>query len=232
MGRAPSTLYTFRYRARNIFGWSDDYSDVATIATIIAPEAMDPSQVTSSVVGTNLVLAWTAPDENGSQILEYEVYFAESTASEAAFTKMASYCVGLVYADCTVPMDQFWASNTDTVYSFVQGEAVRVKVASRNAVGWSELGEEATGSLVQTVPETPTAAPTRNDGLTSELQVTIDIAEITSPTYESGYATITSYDVEWNEGSGTDFVSIQGSLSDTLNRQVTVTDGEGVVSGT
>ena len=149
MGAQPAKVYSFKYRARNIFGWSAEYSDIAQIATIIAPAVMDPSQVSSTVSGTNIVLTWSAPAENGAQLLEYEVYFAESTAVDATFSKTDSYCASVLGAeDCAVPFEQFKASNSATVFSYVQGEAIRIKVRARNAMGWAELGEPATGSLV------------------------------------------------------------------------------------
>lgn len=70
-GLTMARAYRFRYRARNIFGWSSSFSDEVTISTVTAPSQVNAALVTISVSGTNVVLAWTAPSSNGSPILEY-----------------------------------------------------------------------------------------------------------------------------------------------------------------
>jgi hypothetical protein len=72
-GLTITTQYKFRYRARNLYGWSSDYSDETVVNTIAVPSNVNVSTTTSSVVGTNLVIDWDEPTTNGSPILAYEV---------------------------------------------------------------------------------------------------------------------------------------------------------------
>ncbi len=60
-----------RYRAKNIFGWSD-YSEVTSIYTIMVPDIMDES-IRSELIGTNVIFHWKAPWARGSPIISYDV---------------------------------------------------------------------------------------------------------------------------------------------------------------
>jgi len=50
-----NSRYMVRYRAKNIYGWSE-YSEITSIYTIMVPQA--PQAVTSMLVGTNVVFSW------------------------------------------------------------------------------------------------------------------------------------------------------------------------------
>ncbi len=47
--------------------------------------------------------------------------------------------------------------------------------------------------------------------------------EIVSGSLEAGATTISSYNLEWNEGSGTQFSEVVGEASENLERTITVT---------
>ncbi len=69
--------YAVRYRAKNIFGWSD-YSDSSYIYTIMVPGQAEP--VTTDLIGTNVMFNWIKPDQRGADIVSYNVYIESSNA--------------------------------------------------------------------------------------------------------------------------------------------------------
>jgi len=139
-GLTMSRSYQYRYKARNVFGWSADFSDPATIATVTEPDQVDASVVVVTAIGTNIQVNWTAPASNGSPITAYEVLFAESNAADGNYTALSAYCVGtdqgvLIGRSCTFPMSQFWASNSASSINLVQGDFIQLKIRATNAAG-------------------------------------------------------------------------------------------------
>lgn len=206
-----------------MFGWSVDYSDPATIATITEPDPVDAAQVTVSTVGTNVQVNWTAPSSNGSPITSYEVLFADSNAASPSFVALSAYCVGddttvLLNPGCTFPMSQFWASNAGSPINLVQGNPIRLKIRASNAAGagnFSSLVDN--GLLTATVPEPPASPPVRDEAGTSASQITVVMPEVAFG-FDSGYASISSYNLEWNNGAGTVFYELTGGATENLAR--------------
>lgn len=170
-GLETSRAYEVRYRARNIFGWSPQYSDVATISTITVPDPVASADISVSVVGSNVVVSWTAPASNGSPVLSHQVSFATSAAADAAFVEEPSFCseaqVG-VGTSCTIPMSQFWQTTAASPLNMVAGDQIRVKVRAKNAVGYGDFSSVVTSvPSVETVPQTPTLPPVRVEAGTS-----------------------------------------------------------------
>jgi hypothetical protein len=66
-----SVVYQVRYRAKNVFGWSE-YSDTSFVETIMVPDI--PEQpVSSELIGTNVVFTWVQPDARGTPIQFYNL---------------------------------------------------------------------------------------------------------------------------------------------------------------
>lgn len=65
-----------RYRAKNVFGWGP-YSDAVAIWTIMVPDV--PQNVTTTLVGSNVIISWIAPDSRGSTIIYYNVQILSSS---------------------------------------------------------------------------------------------------------------------------------------------------------
>lgn len=152
--------------------------------------------------------------------------FAESNLSIANFTLLAGYCQGSDDSNCTLPMSQLWATTSTTAVNLQPGEPIRVKVKARNAAGWSVDSDIAQGStVVMAVPANVSSPLTNNAALTSTSQIVVNMDEIATQTPASGYATITSYNLQWNGGSGTSFTSLVGEASDSTDREITVTTG-------
>jgi len=71
---------------------------------------------------------------------------------------------------------------------------------------------------VKTAPDTPTLAPVRIEASTTVSEISVEMPEIIDNTDQAGGAIITSYNLEWNNGSGTTFTEVIGATSDNLSR--------------
>jgi hypothetical protein len=60
--------YKFRVRSRNSYGYSD-YSDEIQLLVAFVPAMPVPPE--TSVIASNVILTWTAPNDNGSPITKY-----------------------------------------------------------------------------------------------------------------------------------------------------------------
>jgi autonomous glycyl radical cofactor GrcA len=61
----------FRYRVKNIFGFSTGYSPVATIKSAKRPEK--PASITTSISGQNVKIDWVTPFDNYDSITRFEI---------------------------------------------------------------------------------------------------------------------------------------------------------------
>ena len=141
------------------------------------------------------------------------------------------YCAGLLpSATCSVPMSQL----TGTTYLYLLNDLVIAKVRAVNNLGVGPYSEANNGltsvdpAYVKTVPETPTLSLVRDEALTTTTSLSIEMPEITDNSDFTGGATLTSYNLEWNAGSGTTFSDVSGGTADNLSRtiQVSTTAGE------
>lgn len=233
-GLTIGTAYQVRYRARNLYGWSSAYSDVATIWTVTEPGQVAAATVTAVIVGTSVQVNWVAPGDNGSALLRYEILFAESAAADAPYVEELGYCDGrgaaiLAGAACTVPMSQFWLSTAASSLKYAQGDNIKLQVRAWNTIGAGPLSAVVVGPVVETVPEVPTLAPLRDEAGTTSSQVAVTMPEIVDGSHAAGAASISSYNLEWNAGSGTAFSEVVGETTESLVRTVTVSAG--IVAG-
>lgn len=75
---SPGDIYTFRYRVRNVIGWSG-YSPTADIVAASAPTS--PVSVSVALIGTNVQVSWMTPTStNGDSIIAYKVLILTSTS--------------------------------------------------------------------------------------------------------------------------------------------------------
>ncbi len=137
--------YKFRYRVRNIFGWSP-YSDVLTVLAATKPDR--PAMVTTVNVGTSVRIDWVAP-YNGDSTLLYYVLVIKTKAG--AFVEEPINCNArsdnTVFNNkyCVIPMDVL----TSASFSLVQGDVIVAKVLAANVIGESQFSmENAIGALV------------------------------------------------------------------------------------
>lgn len=72
----PGEFYQFKYRALNIFGYSE-FSSETTIQAASEPEQI--TQLSYMIVNSDLRIQWTAPYNRGSEILTYYIFCQDST---------------------------------------------------------------------------------------------------------------------------------------------------------
>jgi hypothetical protein len=226
-GLPAATVFQVRYRARNAFGWSASYSEVAAIATVASPGAVPAPSITATKVGTNVRVAWAAAADNGSPVSRYEVLFATRPSASPVFAEETAFCDGgeaavLLAQECTIPMSRFWLSTTASPFQYVAGEAISLRVRAWNALGAGPFSGDATGPTVETPPDTPPLPPAREEAGTSTSQISVTMPEIVSGSLAAGGASVSSYNLEWNQGSGTTFYEVVGQTADNLDRVVTV----------
>jgi hypothetical protein len=78
-------------------------------------------------------------------------------------------------------------------------------------MGYGEYSDtKEDGPIVETVPDTPSAAPARNEAGTTTSQITVDMIEVAALSTAAGASTVSSYNLEWNQGSGTQFYEVVG----------------------
>lgn len=79
-GIVSGTIYGFRVRARNIFGWGP-YSSVTEIKAAREP-GLPVAPVTSIDSATGgVAIEWTAPDARGDTITSYKIEIADKTGT-------------------------------------------------------------------------------------------------------------------------------------------------------
>lgn len=69
-GLTAGSAYQFMVRSKNIYGWSS-YSTAVTIYASDVPDQV--ATVTTTVSGTSVRIAWSAPSDNSDSILSYNV---------------------------------------------------------------------------------------------------------------------------------------------------------------
>jgi hypothetical protein len=126
---------------------------------------------------------------------------------------------------CQFPMSVF----TSQPYNYVLGDVIVFRVSAYNANGWSDPSEENTsGATAKTTPAAMNA-PVR-DASSSESQIVVTWTALSGDA-ETGGASILSYILEWDEGSGgADWEVLTGHTVKTLSTSFTISSG--LVPGT
>ena len=123
--------YQFRYRVKNIFGWSPYSTAISALAATV-PER--PAMVTTLNVGTSVRIEWSSPYNGASPIIAYNV---QIQAKDFTFHEELTYCNArsdptvISNRYCVIPMDVLKSSP----FSLVQGDVIQAKVLAQNVIG-------------------------------------------------------------------------------------------------
>ena len=153
-----------------------------------------PATSIDSVTG-DLVVSWTQPDQQGSNVLSY---FIELSSSDGqTWTEYQSTCDGddPSLLECAIPMNQL-----DLIpYLYEQTNIIYVRTSAYNEFGSSLVSEaNQEGALLRTPPHKMNIVLSHSDTRKDLLRV-----EWIAPTSEeSGDSNILSYKLVWNAGSG------------------------------
>ena len=137
--------HRFRYRAKNVVGWSD-WSDDAFVLAARVPYQSDRPQFSAFADGVLSILIPRSLDNGGTPILSYELWVDAGNNYSSEFTQLTNYNDnGLIY-QATALKD-----------SLKVGKTYRFKSRTVNAIGesaFSIYGYIAFGD-VPTAPDTP-----------------------------------------------------------------------------
>ena len=164
------------------------------------------TSVDSGTGGAKIV--WVAPSANGATIDAYKIEILNS--ADTTWTEDLTNCDGsgatiMTNLYCIVPMATLIAAP----YSQALDELVEVRISAQNSEGWSTVSTTNTvGALIRTVP-TAMATPTRGSS-TTETQIQVDWAALTGA--DTGNSAITSYELLWDNNSGTANILLTDSL--------------------
>ena len=198
--------YRFRYRTKNLFGWSD-YSSVTVVLAAKAPDT--PVAPVTLNVGTSVRIQWTMPYNGGSNFLTYSVQILHKDGS--TLSSELTYCNART--DNTVIGNRYCVIPTTTLtaapFLLVQGDIVRARVLAANIIGDSSYSAiSSVGASIQRTPLQPALSPYRGT-LTTTTQIEVLIAPLTG--IFTGGATITSYLIEFDDASsGVNWYELQG----------------------
>ena len=87
-GLTAGNTYKFKVEARNLYGYSS-YSEIATILCATNPSM--PLTPTTTVVNDEVIVDWTAPSDQGTEILGYYLYVRQS---DNQYTQELTHCDG------------------------------------------------------------------------------------------------------------------------------------------
>jgi hypothetical protein len=101
---APGLTYLFRYRVKNMFGFSVEYSPGAELKSAKAPET--PMDAATSIAGKNVLIEWTPDSDNYDTVTRYEV---ELRDRDGVWNESTLTCDGAneqikTDAECLIPL--------------------------------------------------------------------------------------------------------------------------------
>jgi hypothetical protein len=137
-------------QAKNSFGHSE-FS--GTVSILCAAEPDQPNIPTSENFENQVIFDWDAPQENGTPITGYNIYFRKS--GDMYETELVD-CDGsdsTIRTDttCTVPLATFTASP----FNLVQGDQINLVVSAYNDYGESPLSEVGGGAVIILIADKP-----------------------------------------------------------------------------
>ena len=176
-----------------MLGFSDEYSPEAEIKSAKAP--FQPTGLTTSISGKNVLIQWTPAHDNFDTVTRYEI---EILSVDGEWKQSTLTCDGAdetikAENECLVPLLTLISDD----FGLGQGDAVNVRIAATNTIGTSPYTTEV-GVLVETVPIAPQAVALGPD--TTEQHIEVTWSTITEDS-ETGGAPILTYRLEWDNGT-------------------------------
>lgn len=198
------TVYGFRVRARNIFGWGP-YSLVTQIKAAREPgQPLAPVTSIDALTG-HLAIDWTAPDARGDDIVSYYVEIADKAG--ANWYTQNDTCDGSTSTivgtrHCLVPMTVLTGATYGYAYSYLTGgDLVQVRVKAANYFGYGVLSpvSASTGAKIRAVPNIM-AAPTEDASCTD---VTLRMNWVALSGLDAGSSSVIAYSLLWDNADAT-----------------------------
>jgi hypothetical protein len=145
---SPGTTYSFKVEARNAFGYS---SPSASVEILAAEEPSQPEAPTTVLDGTNILISWKAPFNQGSPIDYYKIHIRHNDNS--SYSLDLANCDGskeiFLTADpkqCSVPVSVLRAFPFELPW----GSPVYATVIAHNKYGDSQTSLPGSGARIIT----------------------------------------------------------------------------------
>ena len=196
--------YRYQVKANNgVTSGNDNWVTQGADTTVNGAKPDAPTGLTfvADANGTKLTLSWTAPNNNGSAITDYDVEMVKSTSNTKPTTGFADVPSSTNHTcDDTGPEVSCTVTGLDknTQYWFqveaINGEGTSTSVADK----------QSTEATAPSVPQS-LAAASSDDGTTVNLSWSV-------PSDKGGYSAVT-YKVEGSETSGSGYTTLAASQS-------------------
>jgi hypothetical protein len=206
-GLTGGNTYKFKVRALNVYGAGAYSTELSETAIDVPSQVAVPTVTLPNATSTDVRVTWVAPNAHSSTIDKYEILFRKA---DATYVAIAANCNGALAATVTAKQCDVPMATIITATGFARGTLVQAKVAAHNARGWGAHSEINTaGALVAVAPAAP-ALPTSGAGTTTTA-VQVAWAALTTGAQTGGSA-ITSYNLDWDQGTGT-WAEVVGAAS-------------------
>ena len=129
-----------------------EISNIVTILTAFVP--FTPPTPTTVVIADQVIIAWSAPNSNGSPLLGYQIHFREH---DNGYSQQLVNCNGntngqiLSLANCTVPL----ISSQVAPFNLVVGDIINAKILAYNDYGSSSMSPIGGSARMVQVPDAP-----------------------------------------------------------------------------
>lgn len=148
---SSGNTYVFRYRVKNVHGWSG-YSP--TVSVVAAEIPATPSAATTAIAGVDsITVSWSAPSANGQAITAYKI---EIENSSGVWAEESTYCDGTDAGIISATSCSFTITYAMSQYGLAVADLVVARVSALNAVGWSGTSTpNSSGANIETVSNAP-----------------------------------------------------------------------------
>ena len=158
-------LYSFKVQAINNVGVSALSQPISILAAQMPAQPIAP---VTSINELNVVVRWTAPDNGGSAITDYDIRIKTNSGS---YEQQLTDCDGRVYATvmsrtCSIPISSLIVAP----FSLPWGVSVFATVTAINKYDRSQTSLEGNGAIILRAPDPPVNLENNGD-ITSGSQI-------------------------------------------------------------
>lgn len=119
--------------------------DTSVPSTMLAPIL--------TIENTDVKISWLTPDNGGSAIIAYHIYFMDYSLASPAYTEYTAICDGsnstiMTQKYCLVPMSTFIST-----LNYTAGQLLLVTVKAQNSVGLSDANVITQGIVAESTPQ-------------------------------------------------------------------------------
>ncbi|NDD55718.1 BspA family leucine-rich repeat surface protein, partial [bacterium] len=202
-GLVNGTEYTFQVAAINAAGTGSYSTSSLGVTPATTPDA--PTGLTGTPRSSQVVLAWTAPDNGGSAITDYVVQY--QLASGGSWT---------TFADGT-------STNTSaTVTGLTNGTAYLFQVAAVNAVGQGSFSQQSSSVTPQTTFVSTWKTDNTSSGSSTSSQVKLPLESTGTYNFSVDWGDGTSNTITtWNDANTTHTYASAGTYTVTIYGTIT-----------